>query len=138
MNRQTNTKKSMSDTAKVHWSEWLAGSLSGLLVLLLLGWLAYHSHQYVPDEADFRVEVTESKAVESGYRVAFTVFNLSQSSAAQVRVVGVLDAEQGPAEQAITTFDYVASEARASGALFFHQDPRAHALKLSVVSYINP
>ncbi|GAA5629155.1 hypothetical protein Brsp05_04454 [Brucella sp. NBRC 12953] len=138
MNRKTNPKKSNSDMARVHWSEWLAGALSGLLILVLLGWLAYQSYQYAADEADFRVEVSEPEAVKNGYRVAFTVFNLSQSSAAQVRVVGVLDVEQGQTEQATTTFDYVASEARSSGALFFKNDPRAHAFKLSVASYIDP
>jgi len=138
MNRQVKSNKSHRDTDKVHWSEWLAGGLSGVLVVLLLGWLVYHSYQFQTDEADFRVEVTGSTGVENGYRVAFSVFNLSRSSAAQVRVVGTLGEKDENAEYATATFDYVASQAQSSGALFFMNNPRTHGVQLRVVSYIEP
>jgi len=138
MNERINEKKSEPATVKVHWSEWLAGGLSALLIATLLGWLGDQCYQYQPDKADFRVEVTGYTAVENGYRVAFSVFNLTGTSAAQVRVVATLGQQQGGAEQAAATFDYVASEAQASGALFFAIDPRKHDLKLRVVSYIDP
>jgi len=137
MNRQKTTKHSEPDMAKVHWSEWLAGGVSGVLIVALLGWLAYHCYQYTPEKADFRVEITDYTAANNGYRVAFSVTNLSQSSAAQVRVIGTFG-EEGQTEQATTTFDYVASEARSAGALFFENDPRDHDLKLRVASYIEP
>lgn len=138
MNKQINRKKNEAATVEVHWSEWLAGGLSALLIASLLCWLGYHSYQYQPGKADFRVEVTGYTAVENGYRVAFAVFNSSRSSAAQVRVVGTIDEPQGGAEQATAIFDYVASQARSSGALFFSNDPRNEGLKLRVESYIDP
>lgn len=138
MNKRANSTKSDSKRAEVHWSEWLAGALSALLIVALLGFLGYQSYQYQPDKADFRVDVTNFSAVENGYRVAFSVFNLTRSSAAQVRVVGIVGEQQGGGEQAEATFDYVASKAQTKGALFFAKDPRNHDLKLRVESYIDP
>jgi len=138
MNKQINRKKVEPTPVKVHWSEWFAGVLSALLILSLLGWLGYQSYQYQPDKADFRFEVNGYTAVKNGYRVAFSVFNLTRSSAAQVHVVGTMREQQGRVEHATATFDYVASEAQSSGALFFTEDPRNQDLKLRVESYIDP
>ena len=66
MNRQKTTKNSQPDRVKVHWSEWLAGGVSGVLIVALLSWLAYHCYQYTPDKADFSVEITDYTAVNNG------------------------------------------------------------------------
>ncbi|NKX17168.1 TIGR02588 family protein [Ochrobactrum pseudogrignonense] len=137
MNKRANSTKSDSKRAEVHWSEWLAGALSALLIVALLGFLGYQSYQYQPDKADFRVEVTNFSAVENGYRVAFSVFNLTRSSAARAGCRNCGRTARG-GEQAEATFDYVASKAQTKGALFFAKDPRNQDLKLRVESYIDP
>ncbi|QWK81391.1 TIGR02588 family protein [Ochrobactrum sp. BTU1] len=134
---QNKTSKNDEQSEKVHWTEWCAGAISGILIALLLGWLGYETYRYQPQEASFRLETTEITRVNDSYRVAFSVTNLSQASAAAVRVVGELDGQGGP-EQAVTTFDYVASEATSRGALFFGTNPNEGSLKLSVTSYVQP
>lgn len=122
MNKQINRKNNEAATVEVHWSEWLAGGLSALLIASLLCWLGYHSYQYQPDKADFRVEMTGYTAVENGYRVAFAIFNSSRSSAAQVRVVGTIDEPQG------------ARNRRPQSSIMWHHklEPRAHCFSRTI------
>ena len=82
--------------------------------------------------------MTAYTVVENGHQVPFSVLNVTQTSAAQVQVVGTMSEQNGHVEKAAVTLDYVASEALSSGVLFFEHDPRNHNLELRVVSYTNP
>ncbi|WP_095448707.1 TIGR02588 family protein [Ochrobactrum quorumnocens] len=138
MTKEDKTSGPDMEMEKVHWSEWMAGGISALLIFSLLGWIVYDIWRYNPQEADFIVGITAVNAVENGYRVTFSVTNITQTTAAQVRVVGVLDDRQGKAEASTTMFNYVASEAKANGALFFESNPTDYLLKVRVESYIEP
>lgn len=131
------TKSSRSgpvESAEAHWLEWLAGSVSALMVAALLGWLAWSALTDRQDPPAFTVEVVSLAPVAGGYRVAFAVRNTSSSAAAGVEVRGTLDG----GESAGVTFDYVAAQSAATGALFFRGDPDAGGLRLAVAGYADP
>ncbi len=68
----------------------------------------------------------------------FDIRNLSMTTAAQVQVRGDLQRNDAAPENADVTFDYVASESKDSGTLFFRSDPRSGTLTLTVAGYTEP
>lgn len=127
-----------TETDTPHWTEWLVGAISTLLVLLLLAWISYDIYRYDPQRADFKVTATAIEPLKDRFRVSFDIQNISQTSAAQVRVVGELKDKTGKTEHAVAIFDYVAAEAKADGALFFKENPEGKELELQAESYIEP
>ncbi|MCZ7454623.1 TIGR02588 family protein [Rhizobium rhizogenes] len=68
----------------------------------------------------------------------FDIRNLSMTTAAQVQVRGDLQQDGTMQESADVTFDYVASESKDAGTLFFRNDPRRGTLNLNVSGYTEP
>lgn len=126
------------ETSSPHWIEWLTGGLCGCIVIALLGWLIWDIYRYDDSAADFALNVTAIEPASGGFRVAFDIRNVSQSTAAQVHVVGDLQPAAGAAETADVTFDYVASESRDRATLFFTTQPSTDTLRLRVAGYTEP
>ncbi|TZG31751.1 TIGR02588 family protein [Agrobacterium sp. B1(2019)] len=126
------------ESADPHWIEWVTGTICTLLVAAMLGWIAYDIYRYIPEDARFEIAVTGVEAQAGQYRVRFDIRNLSMTTAAQVQVRGDLQQNDATLESADVTFDYVASESRDTGALFFRNDPRSATLTINVAGYTEP
>lgn len=121
-----------------HWIEWLTGAICALLVTAMLGWIGYDIYRYQPEDARFEIAVTGVEGQASQYRVKFDIRNLSMTTAAQVQVRGDLQKDDATRESADVTFDYVASESKDTGTLFFRDDPRSGTLNINVSGYTQP
>ncbi|CVI63149.1 MULTISPECIES: TIGR02588 family protein [Agrobacterium] len=126
------------ESADPHWIEWVTGTICTLLVAAMLGWIAYDIYRYIPEDARFEIAVTGVEAQAGQYRVRFDIRNLSMTTAAQVQVRGDLQQNDATLESADVTFDYVASESRDTGTLFFRNDPRSATLTINVAGYTEP
>lgn len=127
-----------TESADPHWIEWVTGTISTLLVAAMFGWIAYDICRYSPEEARFEIAVTGVEGQTGQYRVKFAIHNLSMTTAAQVNVRGDLEQNGASPENADVTFDYVASESKDNGTLFFRSDPRNGTLTLTVAGYTEP
>ncbi|MFF2322330.1 TIGR02588 family protein [Agrobacterium sp. NPDC058088] len=127
-----------TESAEPHWIEWVTGTICTLLVAAMLGWIAYDIYRYSPEDARFDIDVSGIEGEPGQYRVKFDIRNLSMTTAAQVKVRGDLQRNETAAENADVTFDYVASESKDSGTLFFRNDPRNGTLTLTVTGYTQP
>ena len=126
------------ETAEPHWVEWLTGGICATIVVAMLGWICWDIIRYTDEDASFEVKVASITPVSGQYRVTFDIRNTSLTTAAQVHVRGDLAGDGNTAESSDVTFDYVASESRDTGTLFFSRDPATSTLELQVVGYTNP
>ncbi|WP_343315579.1 TIGR02588 family protein [Brucella sp. BE17] len=136
MTRSSNSRH--IETSTPHWIEWATGGISTFLVLALFGWIIHDIYRYAPGDAAFHIDIKAIEPVNDMFRVRFDVENISQASAAQVRIAGETINADGNHEQSSVNFDYVASEARDSGALFFRTDPRDGQFTIKVEGYTQP
>ena len=72
------------------------------------------------------------------YRAEIEVFNRGDAAAAGVEVKGTVTRDGETAETASATFDYVPSQSRRRGGLYFSADPRTGALTVAPTSYVTP
>ncbi|MCZ7887784.1 MULTISPECIES: TIGR02588 family protein [Agrobacterium] len=126
------------ESADPHWIEWVTGTICTLLVAAMLGSIGYDIYRYRPEDARFDIAVTGVEGQPGQYRVKFDIRNLSMTTAAQVQVRGDLQQNDATLESADVTFDYVASESRDTGTLFFRNDPRSATLTINVAGYTEP
>ncbi|MCZ7854773.1 TIGR02588 family protein [Agrobacterium salinitolerans] len=126
------------ESADPHWIEWVTGTICTLLVAAMLGSIGYDIYRYRPEDARFDIAVTGVEGQAGQYRVKFDIRNLSMTTAAQVQVRGDLQQNDATLESADVTFDYVASESRDTGTLFFRNDPRSATLTINVAGYTEP
>jgi len=90
-----------------------------------------------PPSLDVRVESVSPSG--DGYLVRFKASNTGGSTAAQVRVVGVLGPpDAAPVETSEVVLDYVPATSERRGGLFFSHDPRAQPLRLRAQGYQEP
>ncbi|MGU3400028.1 TIGR02588 family protein [Brucellaceae bacterium D45D] len=136
MTRSANSRHVETNTP--HWIEWVTGGISTFVVLVLFGWIIHDIYRYAPGDAAFRIDVRAIEPVNDMFRVRFDIENITQTSAAQVHIAGETTVANGDRERSSVTFDYVASEARDSGALFFRSDPRGTEFTVKVEGYIEP
>ncbi len=126
------------ESADPHWIEWVTGTICTLLVAAMLGSIGYDIYRYRPEDARFDIAVTGVEGQPGQYRVKFDIRNLSMTTVAQVQVRGDLQQNDATLESADVTFDYVASESRDTGTLFFRNDPRSATLTINVAGYTEP
>ena len=134
----TTTKgKIHSEAHKGHWIEWITGILSAALVAALIGWIGYEALTYTPEEPNFMLEVTGTAKAASGWSLAFTIDNKSNTTASAVVVEGTLTGSEST-QTSDVTFDYVPAQSQASGALFFDENPAKGKTTIRVVGYTDP
>jgi len=118
--------------------EWILAAVSGLLVLGAIVFLVVEALADVNGQPLLSVEVETVEAVGPGYRVAFTVRNTGEATAASVMVAGTLTASGQPDQRSEVTLDYVPAQSENHGGLFFERDPRGGDLHLRVLGYQEP
>lgn len=118
--------------------EWLAAAIGLILllgVLVVIGREAWWGETAQPPS--IVVAMTKAAPLEDGYLVEFEARNRSSGTAAAVTVEGKLG-EGEEAETTTATLDYVAGYGRATGGLFFKNDPRHGRLALRALGYQLP
>lgn len=130
------TRQPRASTAP-HWIEGLVAGLGLLLMTTMFAAIAYDIARYEAEPPAFEIVVTEIAPEAGQHRVTFHLHNTSLATAAEVHVIGTITEGGAEVEEADVTFDYVASESRDEGALFFRHDPTG-ALHLRVAGYTDP
>lgn len=118
-----------------HPSEWIAGGLSGAVILAIIVFLAYQgivSSGRVP-VLEARIESVDTSGGTS--RVAVTVTNSGSRTASGVVVTGTL--EGAPRQQLSLRFDYVPAGSTQRGT-FLVDAGREDELSLRVSSHVEP
>lgn len=118
--------------------EWIIGSVCGLLVLALLGFLAFEALSGGDGMPVLQAIAGPPVPAGESFVVPVRVSNSGRSTAADVAVEGRLVGEGGKEETASTTLDYVAGGSSAGAALIFTADPASGKFELAVKSYTVP
>lgn len=117
--------------------EWVAGAVSALIVLFILGVFVGDAlrRQSPPNPSLVMDSVTTQP---SGYLVQFTVRNTGTEAAGNLVVEGRLLDGATVVETSHMTIDHVPGGSRHQGGLFFTADPAQHALRIRVLGYQEP
>lgn len=129
-------KQGSSDSARR--IEWATGLVSAVIVLVMIGWVAREALTEQETPPEFLVTVIDRAAVEGGYRVTFDIANRSSQTAATVVVRGEIVDGNATVEDADITFDYIPGQSKASGSVFFSQDPGSRSIRLRAIGYTEP
>ena len=121
-----------------HKVEWATGIVSGIVVALMIGWVAWEALMATETPPVFAITMTDRSEVEGGYRVMFDIANTSSQTAAAVVVRGEIIEENRAVEDADVTFDYVPGASKASGTIFFSENPGTRSVRLRAVGYTEP
>ena len=119
-------------------AEWIVAIASAALVLGVLGFLIYDGVRAPRTPPDVTIEVDSIQTAGAGYLVLFRARNSGRSTAADVLVLGELEADSGRVETSETVIDYVPAEGEQRGGLYFRQDPRSLRLRLRAQGYRDP
>lgn len=130
------TRKTGPASITSRW-EWVAGALSTLAVLGLVGVLLHGALQ--PRTApDLRVRGDSVRPAGTGYRVSFTVENRGGTSVEGVHIEGTLSGGTTPVESRTVTLEHLPAGGRRTGVIQFVRDPAQHTLQLVPVGYREP
>ncbi len=119
-------------------AEHLAGALGGLLVLALLGFLAYQALGARETPPELAVVVTRVEEAGAGWTVSFQAVNSGGHTAEAVQIEGAVLRDGHPVDQASSTIAYLPPHSSRAGALVFSTDPASGDLRVSAVGYRLP
>ena len=126
------------ETKDGHWIEWATGVISLLLVLAVIGWIAFRAITTEPSPPRLEVHPLLSETVSEDHRINFTVRNEAPKTAAAVTIRAVLTRNLVTLEEVDVTFDYVPGESEVKGTVIFQTDPTDASLRIGAVSYREP
>jgi uncharacterized protein (TIGR02588 family) len=130
-------QRQREDEAPPFW-EWVVAGIGTLLLLSALAFFAYEALQQDEGPPQPVVRVTSIDRQGSGYTVRLQVHNAGRSTAANLRVAGVLVQDGKELERSDTEFQYLPGRSSREAGLFFTRDPRQHALQVRAESYQEP
>jgi uncharacterized protein (TIGR02588 family) len=141
-NRSRNASDTQSELQVAHKVahkvEWTSGILSAAMVVMMIGWVGWEAFTEIETPPEFTIAIKDEATVDGGYRVTFDIANKSPQTAAAVVVRGEIMEGGTAIEDADVTFDYVAGQSKASGAILFSQAPGARSIRLRAVGYTEP
>lgn len=118
--------------------EWV---VAGIGAVLLVATLAFLGHQALQPREEAPVPAVTVLGIEqqaAGFVVRLKVRNEARTTAADLRVAGVLRQDGRELERSDTEFQFVPGRSSREGGLFFTRDPRRHALEVRAESYQKP
>ncbi|WP_377298077.1 hypothetical protein [Rhizobium sp. SGZ-381] len=118
--------------------EWLVGLVSALLIVVLIAWMAREAIMQESPPPQLDIEITGIEKAGRYFRVDFELANRSDSTAAAVRVEGVLRREGAEPERSDVTFDYAPAHSSTKGGLLFEGDPAAGTLTVRPTGFAEP
>lgn len=118
--------------------EWAAAALGLALVGTSVGFLAYRAltSDAAPPSIALRVEAIEP--VTGGHVAIISALNTGASTAADVKVEGMLKRGSATLETSETTFRYLPPGSARRGGLFFRHPPAQFTLELQPKGYEAP
>lgn len=118
--------------------EWAIALVSAVLVLGTIGLMLYEALDAPSTPPDIAITVEEIIRTDSSYVVVFSAHNRGQTTAASLSVEGELTSGGQTVEKSAATLDYVPSEAKRQGGLFFSSDPQQYNLTIRPKGYDQP
>jgi uncharacterized protein (TIGR02588 family) len=118
--------------------EWAAAAVGGGLLAAMVGFMLWAGVREGSDAPRLVVRVEAIAPAEHGWRVDFVVENRGGSTAAGVRLSGLLTGDGAAPERSTAVLDYVPQRSERRGALHFTADPAAGALALRIESHVEP
>ena len=134
----TTSKRRHTEAIQPHWLEWVTGTIAALLVLAMIAWVAKEAMLGEDTAPSFVVRQLSTTAVDGGHRVELEITNQGTTTAAAVVVRAEIANADGSADEAEVTFDYVPGNSRATGGVFFSQDPAGRDISLRAIGYTDP
>jgi uncharacterized protein (TIGR02588 family) len=132
---EDNGKAGESETPPL---EWAIACVGLVLVVAALGLLLYKAIWGEASPPQIAVRVTSIVPVQNGYLVKFEAINHGGSTAEGVVIGGELRRGTEQIESSHTTVDYLPSNSKKSGGLFFVQDPRQFEFQARAFGYEDP
>ncbi|MFN7101666.1 MAG: TIGR02588 family protein [Pseudorhizobium sp.] len=132
------SKNKNVEASKPDWLEWTTGTVSALLVVGIIGWIAGQAILNEETPPEFRPEILSTQQVAGGFRVDFEIFNDGSTTAATVEVRGEIMEGGSPVGEAQVTFDYVPGKSSATGALLFVENPAGRDIRIRAIGYTEP
>ena len=118
--------------------EWVAATLSTLLVLGVITTLVREATEGPSTPPDIRIEVERVARSGDLYLVEFQALNSGGTTAAGLEVEGELKAGERIVETSGVTIDYVPAESSRRAGLFFSEDPGRFTLEIQPKGYDRP
>jgi uncharacterized protein (TIGR02588 family) len=130
-----NPKDGESDTPPL---EWAIACVGLMLVVTSVGFLLYKAIWKEASPPQITVRVISIVPVQNGYLVQFETMNSGGSTAEGVVIGGELRRGAERVESSQTTVDYLPSNSKKAGGLFFTQDPRQFDFHARALGYEDP
>ncbi len=112
--------------------------LGAILAAGTIGIILWNGINGIGGEPEVEARATRVEAQGGVYLVEIEVFNGGDAAAAGIEVEGILERDGQELERATTTFDYLPSQSRRVGGLYFAEDPKSGTLKVAPKSYVTP
>jgi uncharacterized protein (TIGR02588 family) len=119
----------------------LATIFSGLGAVLAAGTIGIILWKGVTDtdgKPAVEARVTSVEAQGNAFLAEIEIFNRGDAAAAGIEVEGTLERGGQIVETATATFDYLPSQSRRQGGLYFSEDPGSGTLTVAPKSYTTP
>jgi uncharacterized protein (TIGR02588 family) len=129
---------SHTESEDPHWIEWATGIVSGVLVLVMIGWIGREAWRQTDVPPDLSTRILKTEPTSAGFRVEFEIVNQAMATAAAVTVHGQISRDNQPIEDSDVTFDYVPAESKSRGAMLFRTDPAGKQLTIVPTGYTDP
>jgi uncharacterized protein (TIGR02588 family) len=119
--------------------EWAAAGAGGILVVLVIGFMAYEAATLGPHPSPHLATRIDTIVPTAGsYLVEFQATNTGDATAAHVVIHGELHADTGFVERSEATLDFVPARSSRQGGLVFRSDPRRYRLVVRAVGFSRP
>lgn len=115
--------------------EFVLGLLGGVIVVALLGFLAYQAVAVRETGPALRVEIHSVEPVPEGFRARLRVHNDGGQTAEQVQLTGTLTGGAARPESAKAVISYVPPASHREASFVFRTDPRARRLVTGIAGY---
>jgi uncharacterized protein (TIGR02588 family) len=119
-------------------TQWVIGSISILLVLMLLGFVFYEAVTGTSVPPIISVRQERILPADQGFIVEFTAKNTGGSTAKNLAIEGILTENGKVVEKSNATLDFSPSHAERQGGLIFSHDPRRYKLEIQPKGYDRP
>lgn len=128
----------MSGEAGPVAAEWAVAALGGAFLAVTVGAIAWEGFGEPQASPAFVTEIRALERMRDRQAVTFVIRNISNATAADVRVRAVFTPPHGPPETVEIVFDFVPAESERQGTITLAGDPRQGRLDLHAVSWTKP
>ena len=126
------------ETREVPAWEWIVAATGSLLILLMIGLLAWEGAAASPRPPLIELQVKRTVPHGSGELVMVEVHNRGGEVAADLKVRGSVTSGSNLLEVREVTIDFVPRDSRKVIGLFFSQPTASHQLRLEPVGFVEP